>query len=192
MTIELKPRMFACGSPRLAVTKNWVTNNHWILHKSLIKNQLYTLSLNTLQDWLAVGLKRRDHIKTALTLPDEVIKRHLKLWRKGELQPIPTPLPDTYLTHSKRRKRHRIKLYPVGNANHMVTYTTYAKLFASLLTHILIVPTGEEKALSPAVLDNAENAMFCNEDRTFMLRPFRGADVNSFEKLKGKSHASLP
>lgn len=172
--LVIKPSLFRSGKPRLGITKNWVTNNHWVVHKSLIADPLLWLTQETAMAWLNLNLKSTKHLGEDLDMNDDAITDLLNTWKtKGSIKLAPKPLDGIYMHCS----RTRIKAFPMkGTDKLFCVQTMYCKALAQHLTHMLY--------------HSAENGpkdyeafSLCNHDATVVLRPFRSVSRDRLKKI---------
>jgi hypothetical protein len=197
--IVMKPSMFSKSS-KLGVTKSWVTNNHWILHKSLIADVLPWLTQQTALDWLAqfssVGLPMN-----ALINQDATVANLLTKWKdEGTMYRAPRPYPGTYVRKVNSRGS-RATVYTVPkelrvsynlehrrppNLEHrrppkFCVGSMYYKLFKSQITHMIYVKGNMPPPVD--IYDTYVDISLCNKDLTFVLRGFSGQDMKDLERV---------
>lgn len=172
MTIQVKAQMFKHGHPRVGVTKSWLTNNHWAIHKSLLDDPLPFLTVETTQDWVKQYITNADSIEFDLAVTETDITKTIAGWiRNGDRAQSPEPWPSVYSNEHKQR----VKVYELPGTKAirlMCIHSNYYKLFKSHLTHLLIQPHSPEDGRTDA--DTlVERCSLTNADHTFFLRPFR-------------------
>jgi hypothetical protein len=175
--IHLRPVDFTVSNSLLSVTKSWVTNNHWIIHKSLLIDPLPWLTIDTAQDWLT---QHNRAIETEPLNTEERINEILLDWSKGLLVPAPDPEPGIYDHHLYNYKARAIAytLPPEIRERDVdvplyCVRSLYYKAFRPYLTHMLY---NCSVGVATEDLDRIMNTTLCNEDLTFLLRPLRPSD----------------
>lgn len=183
--LVITAQMFRAGRPRIGVTKSWLSNNHWVIHKKLISDQLSFMTQELAELWVEQHLKRRNHIDIPLVLTEEAVNEAHKQWlAKGTMVPIPEPWDGVWKQDDNARYKCTVftlpnELVPEGVPLDEIPayciHALYYKLFKNQLTHMIYVPEDT---------DHIASTSLCNSDFTFVLRPFRGVKGDSLTQIK--------
>ena len=166
-TIRLSRRAFMSprgGVKSAGVSPSWITNNHWLIHKSLVRNQLDFLTQNIFLAWLE---KPRTN---PLFGGDTSAENLLAEWNRSTIMPF-----SSSAFHSKkyRAKRHILRAYDCYESwcpTPLLIVAQYYNTFGLLLTHYVREIGDRHKV-------GIEQISFCNKDLTFILRPFKSTDT---------------
>ncbi len=155
--ITLTRSVFKAPTARIVISRDWVSNNHWIIHKSLIENVLDFVSLETFESWY------RPHTIEPMYLTSADVTRAIKKCGGIMLEPLHF-LSSIYAEAPRKTQYHMCRNTSMQS---IAVRRQYVTTFRALMTHAAAYNMGTEEFV------------LRNKDKSFMCRP-------STDRLKAK------